>query len=413
MNFETFRSHFPDVVDVVRNLKLNRCVTGSDCLRIVVVKDRSGPVKFIESLTGFAIELERNVLNPIEYHYICDPECEENEAFCTINDSLVELNMSTEYEELMDTVNELKDWGLVTSCYPIVLKIRSSCVADIQVVDFPLKTMELQFGQKWEEGQFEDEVIVRLDYNNPQKRYHETRDDRGHISMIKYSNDEPDKSCISSIRTLLVHSLVWEQLDGTRDIKRKRLVGMGDAIPETDDRKLRFISAVFSIYKSVLVNKMDFRKISQLITEDQSHKVIVEVVLKHYGSVFDQVAQETFCRFPLIVKEIQGISRTILTTVIRSELEKMTMNLVQTHFVLLHAFECDAGTCSGDCAFVCLVNALCSALVDKMLSTVTDQVQEKLSKFVPLLQEPPAITEERLQLKQQLKAMQKAFALLP
>ena len=89
MDFETFESHLPDVVDVVRDLKLIGCVTGSDCLRIVVVKDRSGPVKFIESLTGFAIELGRNVPNPIEYHFSYDPSCNEDEAFCTINNSFM------------------------------------------------------------------------------------------------------------------------------------------------------------------------------------------------------------------------------------------------------------------------------------------------------------------------------------
>jgi len=256
-------------------------------------------------------------------------------------------------------------------------------------------------------------VIVRFGYSNGYARNGVTRNQQGKISMITYSDDQLDKSFISSIRSLLVDSLVWNQLDRPRGILRQRLVLLGDVIPDTDDGKLKLLSALFSKYKSSLEERLDYREISQMITDAESHFVLIEIVLKDFRLMCNQIAQETFCRFPLVVNEMQKVSRTLLSTVIRSALEKISMNLIQTHFVLLHAFECDEGKCTRNCAFFSLVNALCSGLVEHTKSFIIAQVQDQLVKYVPLMREPMAVTLERLKLKEKLKVIQKAFALLP
>jgi DNA-binding transcriptional regulator YiaG len=58
------------------------------------------------------------------------------------------------------------------------------------------------------------------------------------------------------------------------------------------------------------------------------------------------------------------------------------------------------------------MDALCIAINERTVSCVAAHVHDQLEKFVPLIQEDFAITEERKQLKEKLKVMQKAFALL-
>ena len=412
MNFATFRSRFPDLVDVVTDLVRIGFSKVSTSARIVVVKDRSGIVKFIQSLTGFAIELEPSVPNPIEYHFSYDPSCNEDEAFCTINNSLMELNMATQYEKLVDIVNELKDWVPSASCEPIVLKIRTSCVLDLQIVDCPLETMELQYGKGWEKGDFGKSVIVRIEDSDRYLSHRTTRNDRGPISKIKVPYDHLDADSVCAIRSVLANSLVSDQLRETRGIIKKRLRVLDEEIPDTDDGKLKFISGLFSRYTGSLEEWLEFYDNSQLITKGDSQKVLVEGVLRHYRSKCDQASQENFGRFPLIVEEIQRVSRTVINTVTRPALRNLFLYLTQTPFVLLHAFECFNGNCTGDCAFLALVKAWCTAFVERTVSCVTAHVHDQLEKFVPLIQEDFAITEERKQLKEQLKVMQKAFALL-
>jgi hypothetical protein len=231
--------------------------------------------------------------------------------------------------------------------------------------------------------------------------------------MIKKACDRLNGGCIAPIRLLLVNSIMWEQLHETRRVIQKRLRVLDEEIPETDDEKVKFNTALFKRYKRSLEERLEFHDVTQSITKGESHKLLVEGVLKHFLYKCDQVAEEIFGRFPLIVEAIQRVSRTVLHTVTRPALEELSLYLIQTHFVLLHAFECDEGNCTRNCTFFTLVSALCSALVEDTQSFVIAQVQDQLDKFVFFIREPPPITEERIKLKEKLKVMQNAFALLP
>jgi len=128
MDFRIFRKNFGDIVAWVGELNSFGDITRIRLPRIVVAGDsREKNAAVIRALTGFAIPVERNVPNAIEYRFTNDPSCNGNEAFCTINDSLTEYNISIQHAELVDEINELKNWKHTDLVEPIVLNIRVNC----------------------------------------------------------------------------------------------------------------------------------------------------------------------------------------------------------------------------------------------------------------------------------------------
>lgn len=128
MELRIFRNNFGDIAALVDEFN-----SFDDSIKIklpkIVVAGEWGDVgRVIRDLTGFAL-WEKH----IEYHYKFDPKCKENEAFCTVNDSVMEINMSSQYAKMVDNVNELIDW-FEDGSNPIVLNIRANYVAEFEIV---------------------------------------------------------------------------------------------------------------------------------------------------------------------------------------------------------------------------------------------------------------------------------------
>jgi hypothetical protein len=133
MNLKTFRSHFPDLVDLAQQWKI-------DLPKIVVIGKRndSGVKDLIQSLFGFSIRL-KEINDPVLYRFIKDDTCGDNEAFCTVNDALVEIDLMTEYETVIDQISQwdaLKEELDGGRCH-IYLDIRANFIDNVEVMDVP------------------------------------------------------------------------------------------------------------------------------------------------------------------------------------------------------------------------------------------------------------------------------------
>jgi len=106
INLKTFRSHFSDLVDLVEERK-------SHLPTIVVIGERNDATvrNFIQNLFGFAIDLN-HIKNPVKYRFINDDTCEDNEVFCTVGDSHVEIDLPIEYDFLVDRINRSSNWAI-------------------------------------------------------------------------------------------------------------------------------------------------------------------------------------------------------------------------------------------------------------------------------------------------------------
>ena len=403
MNFQTFRSVFPDLIEAVRDLKGTGCITGTKNLRIVVVRGSSGKPQFIESLTGFSIKTERDVPNPIEYHFTYDPTCGENEAFCRVKDVPIEFNICLQYDELADEINEHIDWGSVYNCDSIVLTIRSSSVADLKIVDFPLSTMSPEYGPI---GQRNERIFYIQVCRDKCTEYTEKFDRFDRLELIELPNDHPCERTVSAIRSVLIG---WEDPDIIRDKMKKRLRSLGYEVPKNEAQQKQFLSLLLTSYKCHVEYVLEPFIVSLTFCGGAQHSVVVENSLEYIGSQCVDVLQDYFDQFPYMFADMERVIMEAVNSCAEPELDKVARYLTRDHFVLFHAIVCKGKPCIGDCDYIVLVQAFCSPIVERTISTVVKQLDVLFSNIVPLLPEPTAIVEERRDLKKKLKIMHRAF----
>lgn len=394
MDLKNFRKHFGDIVDLVDELNSFDDIPKIKLPTIIVAGEFSvRGEKAIRALAGFALRVGTIVPNPIEYNFVCDPTCSDNEAFCTINDSLVELNISTQYEELVDMFDELKEWGRSTTCKPIVLTIRANCVASIRIVD--IRSTKIHFIEILSKYEIDCKEGIAVVVTEEHWR------EGSRVVWPCYSSGHSE--AIRSIRYHILDRLIVVQLTGLRASLRRRLVELEEAIPPTFDDKRKLLSALSARYRN-LMNKVAFGFLTPGNLSSRSY----EDTLKRVRQLCNRIALEIFSRFPLIVSEMAQITDKVISDFVRPVLETLAAYLLQNHFLLLHAFECGYdGKCRLDCAYSCLIWAHTSELYDKMQYTLIKSVDDNVSSWVPLLEEPGEKTQERLKLRQQIKIMQK------
>lgn len=214
---------------------------------------------------------------------------------------------------------------------------------------------------------------------------------------------------IQSIRSHVLIDLVRNQIHTPRQASRKRLLELGEAIPVTPQDQYKFLSALFARYTEGMKNAFIYEDLE--ICNGSASRML-EHSLKRILEIFDSVASKTFSRFPPVLEEMKKISISLSSDFIRPRLEQVAIHLHQNHFLLLHAFECETGDCSGKCAYVLLFRATITQLMDRVRSSLFTIVANKLPSWVCFLHEPGSTRLERERLKRKLKVMHKLYALL-
>ncbi len=319
----------------------------------------------------------------------------------------MEIDISSQLEELVDNVNELKDWGeRKEPCKPIVLKMRANCGADIRIVQLRIPFYDWEedipeYNSSTVEGVV---TVVTADFNQKIGR----RTPSPQVVWNTYTNGS-----ISLLKSKLIDQIVKKQIDGSRESIRQRLHDFGEAIPVSSLGQTKFISALFARYKDAVDKALlDVgTAISDLtISSDQCRWI--EHSLERIQEILESVASNTFIRFPTITGELRKVISVVLSDFVRPRLEMIASNFHQTHFLLLHEFECDTGNCSGQCAYVLLFRATITQLMESVRSSLFTIVANKLPSWVCFLHEPCSTKLEREQLKRKLKVMHKLYALL-
>jgi len=399
MDLTVFRKNFKDIIDLINELNSFGDMPRIKLPKIMVTGKKHGCLsgKIIRELTGFVLDGEQYGLNPVEYRFIYDPTCSDDEAFCTINDSLVELDISRDYEELIDRCNILRDWDPNEPCKPIVLKIRSNCVEDIEIVDIrsPCRDLEDRVS-RYKSSSLNDEggyVVVAADASLLRP-----------CSNIVWT-DATDS--IMSLKRVLLDEMIDKTIISLRESIQKRLSELGDAIPVSDHGKMKVVSVLCCRFKEAINEELTDDVLT--IAADDCRQ-FVEDNLINLQTMFHEIASEKFSRFPLIVSEIANMSMSVLQNFIRPRLEKIATNLHQTHLQLLHAFECGNGECCGQCSYIVLVFTATSQLIESVRSSLFASIDDNSSRWVGLLEESLAESNERETLRQKLKVMQKIFA---
>ncbi len=132
-NLERFRCNFPDLVDLAEEWK-------SDLPKIVFIgkRNESAVRNLIECICGFAVDLN-HIKNPVEYRLLNDDACEDDEVFCTVGESQVEIDLPTEYDLLVQWVNRYSNWVIEDDDYlPIIVEIRAKGLKKVDIIDLPL-----------------------------------------------------------------------------------------------------------------------------------------------------------------------------------------------------------------------------------------------------------------------------------
>jgi len=309
----------------------------------------------------------------------------------------------TQYECLMDNFNELKDWQGCGSCEPIVVQIRANCVENISFIDMYVRDNDQGISRNDIPNYDNGMVFVAYKYG-----YHLKLD-----PYLRWNRSVTDITPL--VQSNIVELLVRNQIIPPRDAIRSRLTQLNEAIPETDDQKMKLLLRLFGSYKENMAKAVFdqvFGDFAQM-TVSGSHGGLARRSQDFIQEEFAKITSTSFSRFPLILMEVEGIANSVSTTVFHPQLEEITRYILQNHFLLIHSFECDhGGKCTGECAYRVLVNAFLSALIDQYRSALATSVEDELPSWIPLLQEPCSIIEERNKLKQLLKVMHKYFTLL-
>jgi len=210
----------------------------------------------IKALFGFSICL-KEINKPVSYRFIKDDSCDDNEAFCTVGESLIDIDLMTEFETVIERVIELNDWRKnTTSNKPIVLEIRSSWVANVEVIDLPMDpycSLKSQLDGCYYLVNSPRSVTIKLavgdgDSHSPVN-----------VSLDLSAGSTSIEGAIPKIRLAILQSLVWYFTEGeVWDNIRSRLVDIDGPIPEPEKSKRRILSKMFKQYRKTLEEHLEW-----------------------------------------------------------------------------------------------------------------------------------------------------------
>ncbi len=129
-----------------------------------------------------------------------------------------------------------------------------------------------------------------------------------------------------------------------------------------------------------------------------------------FRNLCDSTADDYFSRFPLIVSELQKISNALLDNIIERELKQTIDFVSQSHFVLAHEYLCYKTSSQTSCEYFALMKEFMRPVVDRMRHMLFAIVESQLFSWIPLLEEPETITNERTRLRKKMKLMHNAYA---
>jgi len=421
MNLKTFRNHFADLVDLAEQWQI-------DLPKIVVIGKRndSGVKDLIQNLFGFSICL-KEINDPVLYRFIKDDTCGDNEAFCTVNDALVEIDLMTEYETVIDQISQ---WDALKEEVdggrePICLDIRANFIDNVEVMDVRFDSFS---STKYWLGQFQmrhvmNHAMVAIDRGITPggdliRDYAVcTRASLGSLAI---------EECIPKIRLAIFESLIASpQFQKVHREFQVRLMQLDGPIPETENRKRRMLSTMFREYKESLDKIFlfasvcrdtvaDVRKLPHKANVcpivDESSRTLGAMILR-FRTILDERANANFPRFPLIISELVKISQVLLETMVNSPLKQGFGYVSQSHFTLAHEFVCTNRRDGAErCEYEVLAEAFMGFVIDRMRHKLFAIIESQLFSWVHLLQESDAITNERYVLRKKMKLMHNVYA---
>jgi len=412
INLGAFRTHFPDLANLMDEMDI-------ELPKIIVAGHRteSAASKLIETLFGFSVCL-KEINHPVEYHFIRDKSCRDNEAFCRVGKCLVEIDLATECETtVVDRLIELNDWeDDYPGLHPLVLEIRANCVPNMAVIDSycdPFDEEEEDELNPFTHVKGSPRIVVIEVAHNGCLQTHEYRRSVIRIRLELPVGSPPIEDSIPKIRKAIFRSIL-----GHAEIKRivneihKRLGELDGPIPETDNGKQRLLCNMVEAFKKTIEEDLDSNSVCKSTFSQM--KIIcplvndplrsMEGMMLQFRTICDKTAEYHFSRFPPIVSELKKLSTALLDNTIAPHL-KQTIDLVsEPHFVLAHEFLClSKPNCEGACGNEILAKAFIGPVINRMRHTLIARVKSQLYSWISLLEEPEAITNERNQLRKKMK----------
>jgi hypothetical protein len=420
MNLKTFRNHFPDLVELAEQWKI-------DLPKIVVIGKRndSRVKNLIQDLFGLSICL-KGINNPIVYRFINDETCEDDQVLCSVNDALVEFDLLTESESLKDRLAELNDLrdDLEPTAPLVELNIRANSVDSIEFVD--LHFLSFDCAKYWlvrclPRENYQPVVAIDVGIGAGDLIPH-------YPSYTRVSLDNSSvglSQCIPKIRNAIIkstlHSVTFKKV---RYEFQGRLADLDGPIPKTDNRKRRILSSMFEGFKETIEDRFQFSSVCSDTVADlmnsphreakhcpmvhETSKTIDGIMMR-LGGICEKSAEEYFSRFPAIGLELKKISNTLLETMVNPPLKRAFEYVSKSHFMLAHEFLCDDDD-DDACGYVCLIEAFMGPVIDRMRCDLVAQVEFQLFSWVHLLEESEAITKERDLLRKKMKLMHNVYA---
>jgi len=420
INLGAFSNHFPDVIQLTKEFNL-------ELPKIVVVgrRSESAASRLIEALSGFSVCL-KEINNPVTYRFIKDNTCGDNEAFCTVGETKVEIDLATEYETVIERLTEHNNWEPDSHDFDsIELEIRANCLANVEIVDLPFDPISLI--EDWLDQYADPEEsprIVTIELGLGERDLELDSESFVRVSLDLSVGSTED--FISKIRSALLQSILeHSDINTARDKVFKKLSELDGHISATNNGKRRMLSNMFKVYTETLEDVLRFVLVCYDLFPDmmRSHpeKVCplvndpsqtIDGIMEAFRKICDGTAQDHFSRFPLIVSELMKISHALLEHIVRPRLKETLEILSQNPFLLAHEFVCinREHPDHNACGYVFLMGAFMGPGIDRMRHTLIAKVESQLFSWIPLLQEPEAITNERNQLRKKMKLMHNAYA---
>jgi len=219
---------------------------------------------------------------------------------------------------------------------------------------------------------------------------------------VTWDRDISDRVAeVKSLRSKLLDRLILKQVHQSRQSIKKRLIELNEAIPDAVQDRIKFLFALFDVYKD---------RMEKVRTRALSGKQSVDLTLESLEGICGKVASETFSRFPLIVAEIGMISNSV-SGLFRPQIEGRIENPLQNRFALNHTVKSKKVKCNVDDADLILIEDVLNGLIQQYQSALVTSVRDRLPNWVPLLQEPVVVTQERNELRATIKIMHKLYAL--
>ena len=413
MDLARFRSNFTAYTDAMIGLK---SISGLDGLKIpkiiVCGLDSLKSEKVVQNLIGFHSTL-RNTSNIVEYRLRHDPG--KLEPVASINNVPIEYDAMSKSSVLFDEILTLADWYMEPHSDPIVITIRSNNVPDIDLVEIP-------------SGAGDDSVLKRED---PDNIFVLDKNHRSQIPqdarVVRVYKDDLCPSCISEIRYYLKRSIDWMKLNETRKKLKARFAELGVPfiIGETDEQKGRLFTYLIETFRDILNAELSDRKGDAM----NMNVVAVEklwigykpsnLVAPDWIRVCEKVVKHVFWRFPTIYQHVQKVSNALANEcheICATMLARVETYVNQSHFVLLHMFECPRQRCSYSCTNQILVKVLTGGVLKKLATVLVSKISriikkefENLDPFLSDLAESPEVTEERIRVKRELKIINQMY----